>query len=195
LVTTMKDGFACAPANYTGVYAPGAKSLVQEPAPGPGTETTSQQITSSGGTVRPPSPRDTGMITKSGTYNGGGVCSLQVEYFELNLSNVLHVEEDTEISANVPFPDNAGLLYLPGCHVFHYKLDKLVTDVTTKQGKWKICFAAVPNKETTIYFYYANDDTPRGVKSAWAPLETTIEGGMACAPLTNYTGVYAPTGK
>ena len=105
-----------------------------------------------------------------------------------------HVEKNIDVSANVPFPDNAGLLNLPGVHVFHYKTNKLVTDVTSTDGSWKICFAAIPNKETTIYFYSANDETAGSVTSVWTPLETTIENGMACAPAYS-TGVYAPAGK
>ena len=195
LVTTAKNGFACAPANYTGVYAPGGRRLNVEPTPFAGETSVSQQDNYSGGTVRPESPVSTDKITKSGTYNVGGVCSIIVDYYVPDLSNEVHVEENTEVAANVPFPDSEGLLYLPGCHVFHFKQDKMVTDVTTKEGSWKICFAAIPNKQTTIYFYYADDDTPEGVRSNWAPLETTLEGGMACAPLTDYTGVYTPTGK
>lgn len=197
LVTTVKDGFACAPAIYTGVYAPAGKRLTVVPTPGTGVGSGDQQVGSPGGTVRPPSPIDTGRITESGAYNIGGVCSIIIEYHVPKLSNVIHVEEDTSISANVPFPDNEGLLYLPGCHVFHYKANILKTDmnVTMDEGKWKICFAAIPNKETTIYYYYANDDTPQSVKSAWTPLETNIENGMACAPGVDHTGVYAPVGK
>jgi hypothetical protein len=197
LVTTVKDGFACAPAIYTGVYAPGGKRLTVEPTPGTGAGTGDQQVGSPGGTVRPPSPIDTGRITKSGAYNIGGVCSIIIEYHVPKLSNVVHVEENTDISANVPFPDNEGLLYLPGCHVFHYKADILKTDmnVTMDEGKWKICFAAIPNKETTIYYYYANDETAESVTPPWTPLETNIENGMACAPGVDQTGVYAPVGK
>lgn len=195
LTTTVKDGFACAPAMYTGVYAPGAKPLNQEPVTNSANEVIDEQLDSSGGTVRPPTGVSTSRITKSGTYNGGGVCSLIVEYFEPDLSNELHVEENIDISTNVPFPDKVGLLYLPGCHVFHYQSDELIPDVTKRQGLWKICFAAIPGKETTLYFYYASDDTSRGVKSTWTALETTLESGMACAQLTNQTGVYAPVGK
>jgi len=190
LVTTSKDGFVCAPAIYTGVYAPGGRRLEVNT----GTNSGNGQTTgSAGGTVRPPSSSVT--VTKSGSYSIGGVCSMIIEYYVPNLSNEIHVEENVEISANVPFPDNEGLLYLPGCHVFHYKDAKLVTDVTTDEGSWKICFAAIPNKQTTIYFYYAKNDAPESALPGWAPLKTTLENGMACAPLTDQTGVYAPAGK
>lgn len=195
LTTTVKDGFACAPASYTGVYAPGGSRLGVVPATGAFTNPGDAQPGSSGGTVRPPAPVETGVITKSGTYNIGGVCSIIIDYQNPNISNVVRVEKDIEVSSNVPFPDNQGLLYLPGCHVLHYRADKLITDASPSDGSWKICFASIPNKETIIYFYYANDDTAQAVTSAWIPLETTIENGMVCAPLAYYTGVYAPAGK
>ncbi|MBI3162989.1 MAG: hypothetical protein HYZ23_10780 [Chloroflexi bacterium] len=193
LTTTHKDGFACAPAQYTGVYAPAA---VRPPIQDGSTVTENPQVGGgSGGTVV--TPPTSALITESGTYSAGGICTLEVEYFLKNLSNDLHVEENIDVSQNVPFPDNEGLLYLPGCHVFHYVDNALVKDVntTTEQGKWKICFAAIPGKKTTIYFYYARDDKPDSALPDWTPLETTIENGMACAPLTEHTGVYAPTGK
>lgn len=200
LITTVKDGFACAPAIYTGVYAPGGRRLnANTPADAGTQQTNAQSPGSTGGTVRPPVPVGKNVIiTESGTYHAGGVCTIIVDYHMPNLTDKLHVEENIDISSNVPFPDNSGLLYLPGCHVFHYKLDKLRADanVNADEGKWKICFAAVPNKVTTIFFYYANDDMRASVKSSvWAPLETTIENGMACAPGTDHTGVYAPAGK
>jgi len=192
LTTTVSDGFACAPANYTGVYAPGGKRLTGGSDSG-GSD--GQQSNPLGGSVLPPSSTLT--VTKSGTYAVGGVCSMEVEYHVPDLSNQLHVEQDIEISANVPFPDNEGLMYLPGCHVFHYVESDLVTDVNVNvdQGKWKICFAAIPDKKTTIYFYYAKNDEAGSALPDWSPLETTIENGMACAPATEHTGVYAPTGK
>jgi hypothetical protein len=188
LTTTVKDGYVCAPANYTGVYAPGGNRIIT-------TDTdNNQQFGFAGGTVRPPSPGNRGKIKKPGTYNVGSVASFIVKYNSPQFSNVVHVESDVDVSANVPFPDDAGLLYLPGVHILNYKTNKLITDVTPADGNWKICFAAIPNSDTTIYFYYANGETTDSVTSVWAPLETTIENGMACAP-AYHTGVYAPASK
>ena len=189
LPTTIKDGVVCAPAFYTGVYAPGGFLIPQTGNQTGGTQTV---IRSQNGTVRPPPA--SAFIPVTGAYAVGGVCTMIVEYYVSGLSTEIHVEENLETSYNVPFPDNEGLLYLPGCHVFHYKSGDLVNDVTVDEGKWMICFAAIPNKVTTIYFYYAEDDIS-AVTSVWAPLETTTEDGMACAPLTNQTAVYAPVGK
>lgn len=191
LITTIKDGFACAPANYSGVYAPGGRSIESNGVPVTGND---QSAGSSGGTVRPPAPIDTGQITQSGTYYVGGVGSVVINYKASNLATVVHLEKNTEISAKVSFPDDGGLLYLPGVHLFHYTAGKLVPDVSPSDGSWKICFASIPNKETTIYFYYANDETAGSVGSDWTALETTIENGMACAQ-ASHTGVYAPAGR
>jgi len=189
LPTKVQDGFICAPAIYSGVYAPAGILLPQAGTAGGGG---GQVVENRAGTVRPPSSSVT--ITQSGSYAIGGVCSIIVEYFVDGLTDVVHVEENIEVSYNVPFPDNEGLIYLPGCHVFHYRTGDMVEEVTQKEGKWMICFAAIPNRETTIYFYYADDDFSP-VKSVWGPLETTVGNGLACAPLTNYTAVYAPVGK
>jgi len=196
LPTTLKNGFVCAPASYTGVYAPAGIVIPQTGATGGGNSVNQPQKTGNmSGTIRPfASPSSSITITEPGTYTAGDICSLIVDYYVPALTNELHVENNIEVSANVPFPDNQGLLYLPGCHVFHYKKSAMVDEVTTNEGSWKICFAAVPNKKTTIYFYYANNDINR-VTSVWSPLETTIENGMACAGLTDFTGVYTPTAK
>jgi hypothetical protein len=188
LPTVEKDGFVCAPAIYTGVYAPGG-FLIPLTGVDPGGAPAVNRSRS--GTVRPPAASV--VIPVTGRYSIGGICTILVEYYAAGLSNEVHVEENMEISYNVPFPDNQGILYLPGCHVFHYKQGDLVDDVTTDDGRWTICFAAIPERETTIFYYFADDEGP--VTSEWTPLETTVENGMACAPLTNYTAVYAPAGK
>ncbi len=191
LPTVEKDTFVCAPSMYTGIYAPGGISI---PRTGVVSADASPPVTFvTGGTVRKTSTRS-GLITKPGTYSAGGICELIVDYYVPNLTNELHVEDDIEVSANVPFPDNAGLLYLPGCHVYHYKNEQVIDQVTSDEGSWEICFAAVPNKKTTIYFYYADDDIER-VTSVWTPLETKVSGGAACAGLTDFTGVYTPVGQ
>ena len=189
--TKTDDNFVCAPAMFTGVYAPGGIVIPQT---GPAAQIAAQAATfTKAGTVMV-SASSSVLITEPGTYGAGGICELKVDYFIPNLANELHVEDDVEISAQVPFPDDAGLLYLPGCHVFHYKTSKLVDEVTSDEGLWEICFAAIPNKQTTIYFYYADDDAHR-VTSLWTPLNTTVNGGTACAPTTDFTGVYTPVGK
>ncbi len=189
--TETSEGYVCAPAMYTGVYAPGGIFIPQTG--GEEEQAAPQTFSTKVGTVMVTQTASV-RITESGVYGAGGICELRVEYYIPALANELHVEENVEISAKVPFPDNEGLLYLPGCHVFHYKNDNLVDQVTQDEGQWEICFAAIPNKETTIYFYYSENDVER-VTSAWTPLKTRVEDGKACAPTTDFTGVYTPVGK
>jgi hypothetical protein len=191
--TKTEDGYVCAPSMYTGVYAPGGV-IIPQTGPAPKTTNPSSTTTYRGGTVRSAITTKSSMITSPGTYGAGGICEMTVDYYIPGLGNELHVEDNVEISAKVPFPDNQGLLYLPGCHVYHYKNNQVVDEVTTDEGKWKICFAAIPNRETIIYFYYSNSDTNR-VTSVWTPLKTQVDGGTACAGLTDFTGVYTPVGK
>ncbi len=191
LTTTEKDTYVCAPAMHTGVYAPGGVVI---PKTGPtSAENVPQNTVVQAGTVMV-NTSDSVAITKSGRYGAGGICELIVDYYIPNLTNALHVEENVEISAKVPFPDNKGLLYLPGCHVYHYKDSQVVDKVTTDEGRWEICFAAVPGKKTTIYFYYSNTDVTH-VTSDWTALDTQVTGGTACAGLTDFTGVYTPVGQ
>ena len=84
------------------------------------------------------------------------------------------------------------MLDLPGCHVLHYKYDELTYwEKYVNQGAWEICFAALPDKEMTIYYYLGDLEDQA---SSWIPLETTVENGEACAPAF-YTGVYVPSRK
>jgi hypothetical protein len=71
-------------------------------------------------------------------------------------------------------------------------------EMTSKQGDWQICFAAIPSKTMTIYYYL--DDTVIPVPtiaplSYWTALTTTTANGMACADIVNFSAVYAPAGK
>jgi hypothetical protein len=195
LPTTKKGTYACAPAMYSGIYAPGGIVI---PETGPAESEAARQMSSfvsEKGTVRlSASTTSSTRITQPGVYSAGGICELSVDYYVPGLGNELHVEDDVEISANVPFPDNEGLMHQPGCHVYHYKSETLVDQVTTDEGSWEICFAAIPDKDNTIYFYYSDSDTKR-VTSVWSPLDTTMKGGKACAELTDFTGVYMPTAK
>ncbi len=185
LPTTIENGFACAPAVYTGVYMPAGK-IKPEPAVG-GATTTQPPEPIGPGSIQPPAPL--GRITQSGTYSFGGICTLIVEYKQPNLSDEVKVELPTSDTKQVPFPEDQGYLYLPGCHVVHY--DPIHMQVTPDMGSWKICFAAYPGKEMTIFYYLDDNST---ITPPWKPLQTTVENGMACAP-ADYTGVYAPSGK
>jgi hypothetical protein len=201
----------CADAVYTGVYMP--TGLVVPP---PGTGQAGENTffpNGWGGTVLPPPPSIT--ITGSGTYAVGGICLLTTKYFVTGLSDTIQVEYPrdaknhyTEDTKTVPFSDyvNGELFYFPGCHVIHY-LDENINNVmtptiqkemTVQQGAWQICFAAIPGKTMTIYYY--QDDTVTPVPTTaplvkWTSLKTITANGMACADLDYFSAVYAPAGK
>ena len=198
LETTHKDGFACASAIYTGEYAPG--SDVDDPVFEPSETTTvyypGYQV---GSVVVPPSSVT---FTEPGTYSAGGICSLKVLYYKPYQTNEIHVADALrydfdpvagyDYSAYDYFPEDEGLLYMPGCHVLHYQSGEVTHwEKYVDQGDWEICFAAQPDKEMTIYVYLGDLENQ---EAAWVPLETTVEDGEACAPAF-FTGVYVPTGK
>jgi hypothetical protein len=189
--STLEDNgrLICASAHYTGVYRvagkvePQADSVINGvnlPIPAPGK-----------GSVIAPSATTT--ITKSGTYAAGGICMLDVLYRIDGLSDTLQVQPIEENTLTVPFPRDQGLLYFPGCHVTHFKDSREKDTMTRPEGDWKICFAARPGKEMTIYYY--TDDGRGDIGDLWNPLATTTENGLACAPLVYYSAVYTPAGK
>jgi len=196
LDTTHEDGFACAPAFYTGEYSVGSDvDEVLEAADG-GEDSGDS---SGDGSVVPPPPLTT--ITESGTYSVGGICTFTVLYHEPYQTNDIHVTDsliyedypiDYDYSENDEFLENEGMLYYPGCHVLHYKNGEITHwEKGVDQGDWEICFSAQPGKEMTIYYYLGDLENQA---SSWKPLETTVEAGEACAPAF-YTGVYVPSGK
>ncbi len=186
---SYRDGYLCADAPYTGVYMPSGK-ITLDPGTGPG----SQDLFPDGdpdGSILPPPDHIT--VTESGTYAVGGVCAMIIQYYVPNLSDQIFVQYPTEDTLQVPFMDPPNeALFLPGCHVVHYENAEIQPEMTPEQGDWKICFANRPDMDVTIYHY--RDDLS-DITPPWQALETTIEGGLVCAPLADYSAVYAPAGK
>ncbi len=158
-----------------------------------------------GRTVLPPPANIT--ITGSGTYAVGGICVITANYIATGLSDTVQVEYPpknyTEDTLTVPFNDyiDSNLFYFPGCHVIHYMDHQIVDQVNKtipKDGDWQICFAAVPGKTMTIYYYPDYTVTPVPTNpplATWTSLTTTTANGMACADPVNFSAVYAPAGK
>ena len=186
--TYREDTLVCANAHFTGVYMPAGRT-VRDPGNESGQTTTYTGGGKTGSVVTPPSEV---VIDGSGTYSAGGICSATVKYYVPQLGDNLHVQFPTEDTHIIPFPDNEDLLYLPGCHFLHYREGKIKPLMTREEGDWEICFATIPGKEMTIY-YYRDDNTE--INPPWTALETTTEDGMACAPLADFSAVYAPAGK
>jgi len=190
---------------YTGVYMPTGMvppSLTYEPGDNaffPG---------GLGGTVLPPPAFIT--ITGNGSYAVGGICLLTAQYFVTGLTDTVQVEyplQYTQDTKTVPsdvlkqtsntFVD---IFYFPGCHVVHYKNQQVVDQQNypppTNNGDWQICFAAIPGKTMTIYYY--PDDAVKAITQPWTPwaaLVTKTANGLACADLVDFSAVYAPAGK
>jgi hypothetical protein len=190
LPTTLEDleRLVCAPALYTGVYMPAGENKI---VPQTGSEQGGNNTPGGeGGSVLPPPSKIT--ISGSGTYPVGGICMLTAKYKIKGLSDTVEVEYPSEDTLKVPSQDVEGLFYFPGCHVLHYRDQKIKDQMTRPEGDWQICFAAIPDKIMTIY-YYQDDLTT--IIGPWKALKTTTENGMACADLVYFTGVYTPAGK
>lgn len=132
------------------------------------------------------------IVTGTGSYLVGGVCKFDTTYVATDIKNQVDAEVPIAISQTVPYGGSDDLYY-PGCHVVHYKLDKVVELADGKDGDWKICFGKRPDIELVVYFYKYNDTQPDGTVS-WVELPTSVEGDYSCAPAYE-TGVYMPSGR
>ena len=193
LPTTLEDQnrLICAPAQHTGVYMPSGKYVV-DPTLIPGGTTQTNWSGGQGSVLPPPIQVN---ITTPGTYAVGGICTIQAKYNVTGLSDTVAVEfaekHLTEETLTVP-PDNVkGMFYFPGCHVIHYLDQKIQDEVTQQQGDWQICFAAIPDKVMTIYYYKDNLTT---ITPPWVALDSTTANGKVCADLVDFSGVYTPAG-
>jgi hypothetical protein len=130
------------------------------------------------------------VVTGSGDYLVGGVCQFNATYISSDLKDEVDAEVPIKESKAVPFSYEGDLFY-PGCHVVHYLQDKVVSQVTSDEGNWKVCFGKRPDIQMKIYYY---QDKPKGGSPIWISLPTTVEGKYACAPAL-VTGVYMPAGK
>jgi hypothetical protein len=194
LPTSLEDNgrLVCAPAFHTGLYMP-----IGDLVPYPGSEEAGTNLLipgGFGGSVLPPDEEV--YITESGNYAVGGICLIRSEYLITGLADIVRVEfpaaEYSEDTLTVPADDVEGLFYYPGCHVIHYRDQKIKDEMTREEGNWEICFAAIPEKVMTIY-YYADNETD--IIAPWIPLETRTENGLACATPVDFSAVYAPVGK
>jgi hypothetical protein len=143
-------------------------------------------------------------VTTDGTYNIGGVCTVQIDYKVDGYKTVADAEVPVNDSKKVPFVPvklpgySDEFLLFPGCHFVNYKLDankqyQVVEPMDVNDGTAKVCFGATPILSMEIYYYLDNPAT--GTK-VWIPLPTTLEdqGRLICAP-AQHNGVYMPSGK
>ena len=127
-------------------------------------------------------------ITETGEYNVGGICNMDIVYEENSgLSSDVDIDVPTDLSTEIPF-GYLGDLYLPGCHVVHYKDNEIIREIDVDDGSSRVCFAERPGVELTIYYYL---EEPFTTSPIWIELETTHKDGLACAQAV-YSGEYAP---
>ncbi len=134
------------------------------------------------GTVKP--PFKVIVIKKSGTYSIGGLCTMTVE---LDADKVW-----AQVFIERPLPKSLPSGVRPvrqGRRVTYYDSRTRIDELLPEQGNAKICFAAAPKKDNTIYFYNVYDESP-----VWVALETEVEKGIACAA-GNGSGTYVVTVK
>ena len=135
------------------------------------------------GTVKPP-PGEV-VITESGSYSIGGFCNYTVEFIATDIS--VHVSLERPLPRSLPDKVHA---VRQGCRVTYYQRPSgaRIDEFTSEMGKSKICFAAIPNEKTVIYFYNVYSPDP-----IWGPSgETLIESGAACSDAGD-SGVYVGT--
>jgi hypothetical protein len=210
LNTWLEDSgrLVCANARHSAVYMPAGRID-----PRPGSEVPGMNPLfpgGVGGTVLPPPSRI--FFAASGEYAVGGVCIIRADYRVRGLSNEVFVAFEEEQTERVPFPgyEDGYLFYFPGCHVVHYRnaelrsqmnvkiengevvLDEDGQPVPEQEGEWEICFAERPGREMLIYYYQDDLDD---VTPPWKPLETTVENGLACAKVVDFTAIYTPAGR
>lgn len=183
----------CAPAQYNGVYMPTGMVPIATTTMAAGVNPLFPN--GLGGTVLPP-PDDVS-FTGSGTYAVGGICMIKATYIDTGLSDTVKVTyptiytEDTKTIPPDALTPSGDVFYFPGCRVTHFKDQNIQNTMTSQQGDWQICFAAIPGKTMTIY-YYADNTT--NVTPPWTPLVSTTANGMVCADPVDFSAIYAPAG-
>jgi hypothetical protein len=132
------------------------------------------------GSVKPP-PKSL-LIPVTGEYSVGGFCTLSITF------NDPAVTLDATLQTPLPrdLPDKVHKVS-QGCLLTYYSSQQRIDEVSASAGSAKICFAAIPQQISVVYFYnlYA-------ANAAWVPLETTVENGIACAAGPK-SGVYVAT--
>jgi hypothetical protein len=132
------------------------------------------------GTVKPP-PHQL-LIPVTGDYSVGGFCTLNVVFNDPAIT----LDATLEIPLPRDLPDKVHKVS-QGCLLTYYSSNQRLDELSASAGSATICFAAIPQQQTVVYFYnmYATNPT-------WVTLETTVENGIACAAAPT-SGVYVAT--
>jgi len=129
------------------------------------------------GSVKPPAQHI--VIQKTGDYSVGGFCTLSVTLNDPAVNLDAHIE--TPLPGELP--DKVQRVR-QACHLTYSSSNQRIDALPVNSGNTTICFAVIPGKPMTLYFYNIYSLSP-----AWTSLETTVENGRACA-IGNASGVY-----
>jgi hypothetical protein len=132
------------------------------------------------GSVKPP-PKSL-FIPVTGEYSVGGFCTLSIAF------NDPVITLDATLQTPLPrdLPDKVHKVS-QGCLLTYYSSQQRIDELSASLGSATICFAAIPQQISVVYFYNLYSANP-----AWVPLETTVENGIACAAGPK-SGVYVAT--
>jgi hypothetical protein len=144
------------------------------------------------GSVKPPPAELT--LCEDGFKSVGGVSTLEVTNLAPGYCLVAFLRNHAFAIGRIP--DGAGkvLAHITFLRVFYH--GKLVYELPVEDGQVEICYAVPPGKEAQIYFldFYGPRFGERTGQPSWEPLETTVDGGMACAAAQT-SGSYALIGE
>jgi hypothetical protein len=144
------------------------------------------------GTVKPPPPDIT--ICEEGIHSVGGVSTLEVSNLAPGYCLAAFLRNHAFALGRIP--DGAGEILAPITFLRVFYQSRLVYRLPEEDGQVEICYAVPPGMTAQIYFFdfYGPRFGERNGQPAWEPLETTVNGGVACAaPQT--TGAYALIGQ
>ena len=144
------------------------------------------------GTVQPPPPEIT--ICEEGIHSVGGVSTLEVNNLAPGYCLAAFLRNHAFALGRIP--DGAGQVLAPITFLRVFYHGRLIYELPEEDGQAEICYAVPPGMTAQIYFFdfYGPRFGERTGQPSWAPLETTVSDGIACAPAQT-TGAYALIGQ
>gem|GEM_PF-6281417 len=144
------------------------------------------------GSVKPPP----GEITacENGVKSVGGVSTLEVTNLAPGYCIVAFLRNHAFAVGRIPDGVGDVLAHITFLRIFYH--GKLVHELPIEDGQAELCYATVPDKTAEMYFFdfYGPQLGERTGQPSWAPMETKLDGTVACTP-AQITGAYALIGK
>jgi hypothetical protein len=144
------------------------------------------------GTVKPPPPEI--VICEEGVHSVGGVATLEVTNLAPGYCLVAFLRDHAFAVGRIPPGAGEVLAPITSLRIFYY--GKLVHELPEEDGQSKLCYAVPPGKTVQIYFlnFYGPRLGEQTGQPSWEPLDTIMDGGLACAAAQT-TGAYALIGQ